>query len=174
MLMGRNLGADGREKLKAAVLEFVTAAAKHGHVLPALDQIGRMLQVSHNTIKYALDQHEAAGTIRQRVKFVPGAGLTRVVTIVATGQKTAERKPPIHIGQAAKRYATYDQQVREEREKRDKALYGPILADVRWLCHRGWVITKEATGFKCGNAIVTAADIVAKAARERRLAGVAQ
>lgn len=171
--MGRNLGSEGREKIKAAVLEFVEAAAKHGQVLPALDQLGRMLKVSHNTIKYALDCHEAAGTIRQRVKFIPGAGLSRVVTIVATGQKTAERQAPFHIGQAAKRYATYDQQVRAEREKRDRELYGPVLDDVKWLTHRGWVITKEPSGYRVGNALVSAADIVAKAARERRLAGVA-
>ena len=63
---------------------------------------------------------------------------------------------------------------RLEEAQRLKDLYGPLLADVEFLRKRGFVIAKERGQIEIGGRAVTAEELQAKAARERRLAGVPQ
>jgi hypothetical protein len=61
---------------------------------------------------------------------------------------------------------------RAEEAARLKALYGPLLADVEFLRKRGFVIVKERGQVEIDGRPVTADEVRAKAARERRVAGV--
>lgn len=78
-------------------------------------------------------------------------------------------RPNSYLANPAKYIATK----RAEVEAIERKIYGNLLSDVQWLRHRGWVITAERGAYRVGNAVVDAAVLAAKAARERRLAGVA-
>lgn len=79
---------------------------------------------------------------------------------------------------AAKRHSTVaeKQAVAEARKAEDaarlKALYGPLLPDVEFLRTRGFVIVKERGQIEIDGRPFTANQVKAKAARERRVAGV--
>jgi hypothetical protein len=61
-----------------------------------------------------------------------------------------------------------------EEEARLGKIYGRLLPDVLFLRSRGFVIVKEGGRLTIGGRDITAEDLQAKAARERRLAGVPQ
>jgi hypothetical protein len=60
---------------------------------------------------------------------------------------------------------------RAAEEQAYRALYGNHRADVDLLRRRGFVVTREGEGFRVGNKVVTAAELIAVADRERRLVG---
>lgn len=60
---------------------------------------------------------------------------------------------------------------RDDQARREAELYGDLLNDVRYLRGRGWVITREAGGFRVGNTLCDATEVRAKAAREREMTG---
>lgn len=72
---------------------------------------------------------------------------------------------------AADMAALQDANRREEAE-RLKKLYGPLLPDVEFLRKRGFVIVKERGQVEIDGRPFTADEVRAKAARERRVAGV--
>lgn len=171
--MGKALTAEQRDAKKRALFEFLVAAARNSEVCPTLDKLGRLTRISGSVVSDLIDELRREGKVRYWIRKQAMIGQYRVVQIVATGQRTAtpvrRRAPPPG---AAHKLANYDQESRKDLQARDHAIYGGLVEDVKWLRHRGWVITKTPGGFMCGNALVDAADIVAKAARERRLAGI--
>lgn len=171
--MARALTQEERERIKEQLYEFLDAAARHQQVCPSTDELARRLKRGNYTIENAFKWLVAENRVRLSTHFTAGSGATRIVYIVATGNETVPRSL-VRLGKAARKLATYDQTKRQEGQALDAKLYGPILKDVNWLRHRGWVINREGKGYRVGNSLISAADIVAKAARERRLAGVAQ
>ena len=159
---------------REALFQFVQAAARNGEVLPSMEKLGQLLRMSHMRVRNLLADLHDAGRIHQKVLFVRGVGNVRIARIVGTDYETAARKPNSKVGKATLKLMSYNQDKRAESQALDAKLYGPILKDVNWLRHRGWVINREGKGYRVGNSLISAADIVAKAARERRLAGVAQ
>ena len=172
--MARHFTPSERAAKKAAVLEFLNAAAENNQPVPSCEEIGRMIRTRHQVVLTFIRELELDGIIRQTVRARSGRSNGRVVTICATGKTTAPRvKSAAHLGIAAKRLADLDRGARTEAKAIDERIYGGILPDVQFLRHRGWVITSEQGGYRVGNQLIGAADIVAKAQRERRLAGVA-
>jgi len=173
--MPRNLTQAEKDRVCEQLYEFLDAAARHQQICPSIPDLAQRLQVGTFTIERAFRRLADDGRIRSKVAFQQGVGNTRIVEIVATGLKTVPRQMQKNlVGAAARKLATYDQVKRVEGQAIDARLYGPILEDVKFLRHRGWVINCEGRGYRVGNQLCAAADIVAKAARERRLAGVAQ
>lgn len=171
--MGRALTASQRETKKRALLEFLDAAARNGQVCPSLDQLGKLTRTSGSTIAVMIEELRKAGLIQFWFKTAAMLGQYRVVKIVATGLKTAApaRRRSAPSG-ARYKLDRLDQDARVDGEARDRVLYGGILEDVQFLRHRGWIITSEKGRYRVGNQLVDAPAIVAKAQRERRLAGV--
>lgn len=60
---------------------------------------------------------------------------------------------------------------RAEEEAQYRRRYGDLLPDVLLLQKRGFVIDKVRGGYRVGNKVMTREELLAKAARERRLAG---
>lgn len=171
--MGRALTASQRDAKKRALLEFLDAAARNGQVCPTLDQLGKLTRTSGSTIAVMIEELRKAGKIRFWFKSAAMLGSCRMVQIVATGMTTAAPvRRPSPPGRARFRLDRLDQDARVDGETRDRTLYGGILEDVQFLRHRGWVITSEKGRYRVGNQLVDAPAIVAKAQRERRLAGV--
>lgn len=173
--MGRAMTVSQRQAKKRALFEFLDAAARNNTVCPTLDTLGRLTRTSGSTIGTLIDELRRDGKIRYWLKTRAMIGQYRVVQIVASGLRTAtpERRKAPPPG-AAHKLANLDQDARGDGDARDRALYGGILDDVNWLRHRGWVVTKETGGYRVGNQLVDAPAIVAKAQRERRLAGVSE
>lgn len=65
--------------------------------------------------------------------------------------------------------ASYDRDVREEDERRQRALYGDLFDDVQFLRRVGFGVHREGAGYRVGNQMRTAAEVRGIAARERRL-----
>lgn len=173
--MTRNLTQAEKDRVRDQLYEFLDAAARHQQVCPSISAIAQRLQVGQFTIEKAFKRLQAEGRIRSSNFFKKAAGCSRIVYITATGMRTVPRGGVTKkIGAAARKLATYDQTKRAEGQALDARLYGPLLEDVNWLRHRGWIVTVDQQGYRVGNSVITAADVVAKAARERRLAGVAQ
>ena len=161
---------------KTAVYEFLNAAAEHGNPVPSCERLGQMVGTRHSTVLMFILELEAEGAITQ-VVTTKGRKSGRVVTITATGKTSAPHDrtaASTYSKGAAKRDAELDRGARAEAIAVDARIYGGILPDVQFLRRRGWVIHHERGAFRVGNDLISAADIVAKAARERRLAGVAQ
>jgi hypothetical protein len=78
-------------------------------------------------------------------------------------------KPPTASQNAAIAAAT-----RAEEEAAYRQLYGKLLPDIELLRKRDYVVTRERGHFLVGNKKLDEAGVQAMAARERRLAGVAQ
>ena len=174
-MSGKVLTKSEIDAKREALFEFVSAAALHKQVLPSMEKVGQMLRISHQRARTMMTELHAAGRICQTVITVRAVGKVRIVRIIATGHETAVRQPVTTIGRAARKLATYDQDKRREGEDRDRQVYGSVLDDVQYLRRRGWVIHREKPGlYRVGNQFCAPADIVAKAQRERRLAGVAQ
>lgn len=173
--MPRNLTQAERDTIRDQLYAFLDAAARHGQVCPSTEDLAQRLRIGTFTIERTFKRLIAENRIRMNTLFRAGIGGTRIVYIVATGLQTVPRGSARRVvGYAARKLATYDQVKRQEGQAIDAKLYGPLLEDVNWLRHRGWVVTVDQEGYKVGNHVISAADIVAKAARERRLAGVAQ
>lgn len=172
--MSHNLTQAQKERVREQLYQFLDAAARHDQVCPTIEDMARRLRVGLYTIEKSFKLLAAEGRVRYWNVYRKGVGCTRIVYIEATGKQTRERGMSARVGVAARRLATYDQTKRQEGQALDAKLYGPILKDVNWLRHRGWVVTVDRHGYRVGNSVISAADIVAKAARERRLAGVAQ
>lgn len=173
-MAGKVLTRSEVDAKREALYEYVDAAARHGQVLPSMERVGQMLRISHSRVRTLMAELHASRRIYQTITFVKGVGNVRIVRITATGCETAARQPQTAIGKAARALASYDQDKRKEGEARDRAIYGGVIEDVRYLRRRGWGIHKEEGGFRVGRELLGAADIVSKAARERRLAGISQ
>lgn len=170
--MARGLTQEEKDRVKEQLFEFLDAAARHGQVCPSTTAIAQRLRRGTYTVENAFRWLIAERRIRVSTKFTAGVGAARIVHIVATGRETVARSMQ-RLGHAARKLAAYDQTKRVEGQEIDQKLYGPVLEEVNYLRRRGFVINREPSGYRVGNAIVSAAEIVAKAARERRLAGVA-
>lgn len=83
--------------------------------------------------------------------------------------KAKTQKRNAYVANPAKYIADKRAEVHEIEHK----LYGSLYDDVQWLRRRGWIVNAERAGYRVGNVIVDAATLAEKAARERRLAGVA-
>lgn len=171
--MGRALSVSERNVKKRALLAVFEAAARNGQTCPTLDQLGKLTRTSGSTIATLIDDLRREKAIRYWIKTKAMIGQYRVVEVTATGLRTAtpERRKVPPPG-AAKRLANLEMDTRRDIDARDHEIYGAMLPDVKFLRHRGWVITKENAGFRVGNALVPAEEIVAKAARERRLMNI--
>lgn len=58
---------------------------------------------------------------------------------------------------------------RAEMDARHRQLYGDVAGDVDYLRQRGFVVTREKSGYRVGNALCDLTELRAKADRERRL-----
>ena len=170
--MGAHFSPKERLAKKTAVYEFLNAAAEHGTAVPSCERLGELIGTRHATVLMFINELEAEGAITQVVTTRGRTG--RVVTITATGKTSGARGIPIHASAKVRREAELDVSARNECQAVDARIYGGVLEDVQFLRRRGWGIHKEQGGFRVGNDLISAADIVAKAQRERRLAGVAQ
>ena len=85
--------------------------------------------------------------------------------------KRVEPKPttPKLKGRTVYRGTNWAAMRRKEAEDAERARYGPLLADVQLLRRRGFAVNCEGDRYRVGNALVDAKELVAKAARERRL-----
>lgn len=68
-------------------------------------------------------------------------------------------------------YGALLQEEREEAAARERALYGELLADMRFLRQRAFFVHAEPGGFRLGNRLVDGAELRRVAGRERRLLG---
>lgn len=164
-----------REETKVRIYATIKHAAQLGQKCPSLRSIGNALGIDHKTITRAVYRMAEAGLLEVRSKSI---GRPPVIYVPEIGKATAEPKPrAVTVKPSASKGKFRLFLVRGLEAKpadTDAAIYGSIADDVRWLRHRGWVINRERPGvFRVGNSLLGAADIVAKAARERRLAGVA-
>jgi hypothetical protein len=162
-----------RADLCNRIFNILRSAAERGELCPSLREVGTMCGRDHKTITRALEVLENEGRIEFRDRtsgrrpsvYFPGLGIA-----TATYQAAPKTTVPKKRGN----FRLFDRRRGETTVHADieQVIYGGILDDVRWLRHRGWVITKELGGYKVGNTLMGAEDIVAKAARERRLAQV--
>lgn len=93
----------------------------------------------------------------------------------ATVEGTRARRPRKYAAGRARVYKGAAESAADQRraeEQRTAALYGGNADDVTLLRRRGFVVTRHADGFLVGNQHCTAAELRAKAQRERRLGGV--
>lgn len=61
---------------------------------------------------------------------------------------------------------------RIDNDRRERAIWGSVLDDVKFLRTRDFVVSRSSAGIKCDGRRVSIDDIRAKVARERRLLGL--
>lgn len=171
----QNLKEEQRIALRRQIYLAIRDAAQLGKKCPSLRVLGEHCGLNHKTITRALQKMHDDGLVEIRGRT---HGRAPVVYVPEIDKETAPVVGPKRPAPTGKK-GNFRLFVARNLESRpavdtDAMLYGGVLSDVQFLRRRGFGIHKEATGFRVGNALVSASDIVAKAARERRLAGVAQ
>jgi hypothetical protein len=170
--MARNMSPAERVALKERLYGVLKSAARQSAHCPSLRDLGELVGRDHKCLTRWLNALEQDGLIVWRERH---NGRLPVVYIPEIDAATTPKKPKPKAKKARK--GTFRLFINRQLETRpavdtDAMIYGGILEDVKWLRRRGFAIHREIGGYRVGNALVTAHDIVAKAERERRLAGV--
>lgn len=173
--MARNMTPAERVALKERLYGVLKSAARQSAHCPSLRDLGELVGRNYKCLTRWLNALEQDGLIVWRERHMGRLPVVYIPEIdAATVPKERKPKPAKATGkrQGYFRMPTFRSQESRPAVETDTMIYGGIVEDVKFLRRRGFGIHKETGGYRVGNSLVTAHDIVAKAERERRLAGM--